>query len=573
MNAVFLIRVKREGMRKQVPTEGISAREAKTHSRRRFLLGVGATTAALAGCINGDDDSDDPADDDQPHPEPDYARWLPDEEWLYLGYVDLDVEPAQDGVEIAVDEEVEDPLVTFPLTAGSTTIGLFSISLGVANLFELLEDDEAFESEASSLLVVNGTLVIEGTFDTDELHERLEDGFTTYEQDGTIHGYDRYKPVEVPEEFEGAPEVAISEDAVLVGEETDRLERIVATGDGERESATETDTVEWLAGQVGAGDVAFGHIGQVPEAEFDMAELFGENGFEGELLFQPADGEDVLASVAFEQDQETAQARFGLVADELDEETRETVDTEFGTRGEETTIDIDDDRVSATAVYDVDAITVETDEPQREDLSEAEATELVPPDALSYRYEPPVGEEMRGEFVVAVNEDTAATGIRVETESDWHNEISRPDGTMEAGTEVPVQVDPDGDTVTVFAVDENDDIGEIATKEVPTDDLSSEAAQAVPEEALSFEYEPPETGEFGTLSIEVTADTEADVLVAQPQEAPGFFAGDHTGEIGAEVPVDAGTTLQAGVEPAGDVVVVFATVDGATGEVTRWEGP
>ena len=578
-------------MREKPPTEGVSDPEANTRSRRRFLLGIGATTAAFAGCLSDDSDDDDPDDDteavdgeasenggqegedgDQPHLEPNYTGWLPDEEWLYFGYVDYDLEPVQEGGDLEIEEDFEDPLVSFPVTAGPTTVGLFAILLGPANLFDLTENQEAFDSEPSSLLSVNGTLVIEGSFDTDEVSERLKDGFTTYEQDGTINGYDRYEPVEVPEEIEDAPVVALSEDAVLVSEESDRLERVAATGDGDRESATETETVEWLAGQVGEGEVAFGQIGPVPEEEFDIAALFGENGFEGELLFQPADDEDVMATASFDGDQETVESRFGLVGEDLTEDTRETVETEFGALGEDTAIDIDEDRLSATAVYDVDDITVETDEtdePEREELSAAEAEALVSPDAVSYRYEPPVDEETFGEFVAEITDETAATGIRAETDSDWHSEISQPEGTIDPGTSVQVQVDPDGDMVTVFAIDENNDIGELATKEVPTDELSSEV---VPEDSLSFEYEPPETGEFGSLTITVSEDTEADVLVAQPQEAAGFF-GDHEGEIGAKDSVEAGTTLQVAVEPEGDEVVVFATANGTTGEVTRWEGP
>jgi hypothetical protein len=98
------------------------------------------------------------------------------------------------------------------------------------------------------------------------------------------------------------------------------------------------------------------------------------------------------------------------------------------------------------------------------------------------------------------------------------------------------------------------------------------ASQAVPADALSFSYESPDGGDLGSLTVEVIADTDAKTLVAQPQEAPGLFT-DRVGSLTSEQPVAAGTMLETAVEPAGDEVVVYATVDGATGEVARWRGP
>jgi hypothetical protein len=138
---------------------------------------------------------------------------------------------------------------------------------------------------------------------------------------------------------------------------------------------------------------------------------------------------------------------------------------------------------------------------------------------------------------------------------------------------VPVQVDTDGDEVTVFAVNEGGARGPVTSVQVPTDELTvEEARQAVPPETLSFTYEPPDVGDFGSLGIEVTADTDADALVAQPQEAPGTFT-DRVGNLADHETVAAGTTLEVAVDPDSDEVRIFASVDGATGEATRWQGP
>jgi len=72
--------------------------------------------------------------------------------------------------------------------------------------------------------------------------------------------------------------------------------------------------------------------------------------------------------------------------------------------------------------------------------------------------------------------------------------------------------------------------------------------------------------------IEVVTETDADTLVAQPQEALRAFTAP-VGSLTSDEPVGAGTTLETAVEPEGDEVIVYATVDGATGEVARWQGP
>jgi len=208
----------------------------------------------------------------------------------------------------------------------------------------------------------------------------------------------------------------------------------------------------------------------------------------------------------------------------------------------------------------------------REGLSRAEARELLPPQALAFRYQPPMGTSV-AEFWAAVVGETDATAVRVEAASGTSNEIQPQDGRVTGYLGVPVQVDTDGDEVTVFAVDDTGASGPVTTVDVPTDALTSEAARdAVPPEALSFAYKAPDAGDYGTLAIEVTSETGADTLVAQPLEAPGLFA-DRVGDLRGEAKVGTGTTLEVGVDPDGDEVVVSASVDGATGEVTRWQGP
>lgn len=205
-------------------------------------------------------------------------------------------------------------------------------------------------------------------------------------------------------------------------------------------------------------------------------------------------------------------------------------------------------------------------------LSRAEARNLLPLDALAFRYEPPLNGPF-GEFWVAVVGETEATAVRAESESGNYNEVTPQDGTIDGYLGVPVQVDPSGDAVTAFAVDETGATGPVASSRVPTDELTSTAArQAVPLDALSFAYEAPGAGDYGQVTIDITAETDATALVARPQEAPSLFT-NRVGDIKSEDTLGTETTLSVPVEPSGDEVRLFATVGGATGEVTRWQGP
>lgn len=214
----------------------------------------------------------------------------------------------------------------------------------------------------------------------------------------------------------------------------------------------------------------------------------------------------------------------------------------------------------------------ESDDGTAGGLSRAEARALLPPESLAFRYEPPLDSPF-GELWAAVVGQADASAVRAEAESGGYNRVSPQEGTVDRYLGVPVQVDPDGDAVTVFAVNDDGERGPVTEVSVPTAELTADdAEQAVPPEALSFTYEPPDMGEYGSLTIEVTADTGADALVARPKEGPSVFT-DRVGDISDDEQVDAGTTLSVAVDPDGDEVTVWATVDGATGVATRWQGP
>lgn len=300
--------------------------------------------------------------------------------------------------------------------------------------------------------------------------------------------------------------------------------------------------------------------------------LFGDFQPDTDPQFRPRSSENVVTAVDFDANRETFESQFALAAADLGEDRQETIESSFGTGAVDGSraVEVSDDRITATGTYDVEQLTADSAE---QELSQAAAAELVPPEALRLQYEPPRRESGLGQLWVTITEDTDAAAVRVEADSGGMNEIQPQERPISAGTDVAAPVDPAGDTVTVFVINDEGAAGELVTQSVPTDELSdATASQAIPEDALSFSYESPDAGNVGELTIEVVKETDADTLVAQPQEAPRAFAG-RVGSLTGDESVGAGTTLETAVEPEGDEVIVYATVDGATGEIARWQGP
>jgi len=571
-----------------------------SQSRRRFLFGAGAATAALAGCASSDDtDNDDPADDpadnstdDQadnpaddsgtdsfdPASDLSYGKWLTTAtDGMLFAYADLEAAPTSGASDGSLDQSLADPLVTYPLVMSQTVVGLGQLQLSLAGLSRAISPETESASTVNEIIVVNQTIVAEGTFATNKLDELLteptdETWGIEYEQTGTIKGYDQYEPAVVPDSFGGEPPaIAAADETVVVSAGVEQLERMVAAGDGDQSRIYETnETAAQLLEQAGTGDLVVGEIGSMPENTFSRGEML-----ETDPQFKPRSGEDVVAAVDFADGGDTVDSQFALAAEDLDESRRETVETAFGTAAvdDSVSVDLSDGRITASGTYSVESLGLTSgDNSGDEELSQSAAAELVSPDALAFQYEPAPDQQF-GELWVTVTEETDAAALRLETDSGNSTELRPQDGSLSADDSLAVPVDPDGDSVTVSVINDEGAVGRLTTQSVPTDELSEEAAsQAVPEDALSFTYDSPDGGDFGSLTIEVVADTDAETLVAQPQEAPGVFA-DRAGSLGSDEPVAAGTTLETAVEPDGDEVIIFGTVGDATGEVARWQGP
>jgi hypothetical protein len=550
-----------------------------TQSRRRFLIEVGAATAALAGCASNGDEDDDPAEDEtesfDPASDLSYGAWLTTaEDGMMFAHADLEAARMNNESDAEAGGLPEDPLLAYPLVMTQTTVGIGQISLSFAGLTPAISPDTSSDSTVREVTVVNQTIVAEGTFATDKLERRLTEPADAtygivYEQTTTTGGYDQYEPTEVPDAVNDPPAVALGEETVLVSPGVEQLQRMAAAGTGEQSRIYETDeTVAQLLEQAGSGDLVFGKLGSLSDGGFDPRERF-----ESDPQFDPQSGEDVVASITFE-DNNAVESRFALAADEFGENRRETFETAFGTAavGDSVSVDVSDSMVIASGTYDAETWLTNPGGSGDDGLSQAAAAELLPPEALGYQYEPVPGQQF-DEFWVTVAEETDAAGLRLEAASGGSTEFRPQDRPVGPDDSVAVQVDPDGDSVTVSVINDEGAVGELTAQSVPTDDLSEMAAnQAVPDDALSFSYEAPGSSEFGSLTVEVVTDTDAQTLVAQPQEAPGLFT-DRVGSLTGGETVDAGTTLETAVDPGGDEVIVYASVDGATGEVARWQGP
>ncbi len=542
---------------------------------------MGALTAALAGCAgdDGENANDSPPDGSStdtfaPAGDLPYGQWLTtDQDGLFFAYANFDELPENAVADSAGSSEpsVDDPLALYPLVTGGAAVGLGRLGLSFAGLVQATSPTATADSTVSEITVTNEIIIAEGSFATDQLDERLTEPTdqtfgVAHERTGTNRGYDRYEPVEAPDSVNDPPAVAVTDETVIVGADAGRLDRTIAAGDGDQSRVFEADeTAAELLERAGTGDLVVGQLGSPPDEQ-----RFGDGWSGPDLPFRPRSGENVVAAVDFDAGGDTFESQFALAAADLGADRQETIETSFGTAAVDgsRSVEVSDGRITATGTYDVEQL---TEDPAGQELSQAAAAELVSPEALTFQYEPLPGQQF-DELWVGITEETDAAGVRTEAESGGYTEFEPQERSVGANDSVAVQVDPEGDSVTVFAVNGEGAVGELTTVSVPTDELSETAAsQAVPEDALSFRYESTDAGSLGSLTVEVVADTEAKTLVAQPQEASLFT--DRVGSLTSDETVSAGTTLETAVEPEGDEVVVYATVDGATGEVARWQGP
>ena len=317
-----------------------------TPSRRDVLTLAGATTVAtVAGFPVG-------AQDESHDELPAYSQWLTLEdgtlEFAYLDWaaldeiVQADLEETEPGEEIPPEYEA-DPMVGTVSEGALSTYLFVGLSLGQFRLGRLLEED-AFESTVDGLLQTSGAFVVLGELIPDEIDAQLTaepeaEFIRQLEQTDEIAGADVYTPADGTDDAA----IAIDDDALVVAtaaelgsetEPTTALETTVGAAAGDVDRATaESETFEWLLEAAGGGDIVVGQYGDPPDPEFTF------DGLE--------DAEGVVSSLTAE-DAETATGEFAAIVDDADEATLEGI---VGASADERSLDVDGDRVTATATW------------------------------------------------------------------------------------------------------------------------------------------------------------------------------------------------------------------------------
>ncbi|MEY7848681.1 hypothetical protein AB7C87_05700 [Natrarchaeobius sp. A-rgal3] len=332
-----------------------------TSDRRDVLEFAGATAATilasgLVGCVGVD--AQEAADD-----VPAYTRWLAIEDgglefvavdWAALeGYVEDELADIQPGAEEeAVPPEYEaDPMIA-PASEGLLEAYFFvGLDLAQYGLGRLLEAD-AFESTVAELLLTDDALVVTGAMDPGELDAQLTgepalEFIQEFEQTDEIGEYDVYETVAADDDAA----IAVADDALLVvpddatgDDPTAILEATIAVGEGDADRAIDdSGALAWLIETAGDGDVAVGQYGDsiaVTDGEGLVDLAFG--------TFEGLEGADGVVSSLTVDDAETSTGDFAALVEDPDEATLEEV---LGASADETSVDVEDDRVTATGIW------------------------------------------------------------------------------------------------------------------------------------------------------------------------------------------------------------------------------
>jgi hypothetical protein len=322
-----------------------------TPGRRDVLKLAGATAVATVGTA-GTVTATAQEDDDRP----DYSRWLALEnaslEFAYLDWAALEEFVADELEEADPDEEVPpeyeaDPMVA-PVSEGALGTYLYvGLDLARYRLGRLL-DDEAFDSSVEELLRTPEAFVALGTIDPAEIDARVTaepeaEFIRQLERTDGIGAYDVYTPVEGDDAA-----IAVGEDALAVASEAEdpiaTLETFVGTAEGDlARAADESEGFAWTLSNAGDGDAVVGQYG--PET--------GDGGLVDFGYEELEDAESVVSSLTVE-DAETSTGAFAAVVDDPDEAALEDL---LGASGENQSVDVDGDWVTATATWREEAVT------------------------------------------------------------------------------------------------------------------------------------------------------------------------------------------------------------------------
>ena len=369
--------------------------------RRRFLtFGASAAVVALAGCAGTENASP-------------YTDWLPaPDDSMLTAYLNLGLSeqtskitpllplflPSTNSSEegrlvpdLSALDQVDEPLLRFPLQTGGRVISFSTLSLAAAGLGYLI-DPETPKVGVTELFLANDTVVGTGEIDVSKADASLragdEDflGEVRFEAVDDSGDYTVYQPTA---DLTGT--VAVSDSAVLVADTRSQVQTAIETRHGNHSRATASnDTLQWLFEHAGAGDILVGWLGSVELGDFTWGDR------EPDLAIDAVSAEsDVLSSVQFQPDTREITAEFALQESDVGDTAPSRLASQLGTSGDGSSLSIDGEQVSATATYTEDAIDVDFVEPatptqtptvpRGEDLPQKVAA-AVPENAFSFSY-------------------------------------------------------------------------------------------------------------------------------------------------------------------------------------------
>lgn len=359
--------------------------------RRTLLKLTGATAAAsttgLAGCL---DTVGLGGDEGTGGNYPSYEGWLTpvDEtiefaflEWAALEEFDdfedetddlvasdaADDDSDDSGDSDLVDEE--DPMLQAPavgavLVAISVEFGLWGTGLaGIATTNDDTDRQTAvdFETTIDELLLVNNGIVLVGDVDTAEIVEKVtsepEDEYamkTSYERTDEYGGYEIYEPVGDEDRFGSSPDnaIAVGDDAIVFSDGTeataaaDDVRTLLAVREGDGDRATDAlAEFGWLLETAGDGQMVFGSYGDTEDDSTADPEEAAESEFQNAI--------GLVSSLSIGNE---VTGEFAAVFETIDDETEANLEAELGTSAKDVSIEVDGDRVSASATWNGDIL-------------------------------------------------------------------------------------------------------------------------------------------------------------------------------------------------------------------------
>ncbi|MCU4743768.1 hypothetical protein [Natronoglomus mannanivorans] len=298
-------------------------------------------------------------EDDRGDELPAYSQWLTLDDggleftsvdWASLEtYVEGELETILDDDTDVPAEYDADPMIALPsdgMLSAYFFVGLDLVEYGLARLLE----EDAFESTIEGLVQLNEAFVVTGTIEPAEIDDRLTaepelEFIRRMERTDEIGEYDVYTPVE----GESDAAIAVGGDALVIdtgGGRTDEatdendpvtiLQRTIGASEGNVERATdESEAFEWLVESAGRGDVVVGQYGDPSDTNADST-------------FEALEDAEGLVSSLTVEDEETSTGDFAAIVAEPNEDALEEL---LGASADEQSVDIDGDRVTATATW------------------------------------------------------------------------------------------------------------------------------------------------------------------------------------------------------------------------------